>query len=72
MIGRIDHRIVSHINFKSIRIVLLLLKYIYLYNVHLHVKVILSCLQSKSNDKVLVAKCNTAKQQLSLCHLCVL
>lgn len=73
MNGSTDHEIASHINFKSLRIVLLLLKYIYIYNVHLHVKIILSCSTAKkqwhrSRCKMQHSKTTT----FSVCHPCVL
>lgn len=67
MSGSPDHRIVSHINFKSIRIAIIVTK-IYLH-IHLHVKIIFSCCTAKKQATTLflLQNHNTARQQLFLC-----
>ena len=65
MSGSPDHRIVSHINFKSIRIAIIVTK-IYLH-IHLHVNNIQLLYSQKATTLFLLQNHNTARQQLFLC-----
>lgn len=69
MSGSPDHRIVSHINFKSIRIAIIVTK-IYLH-IHLRVKIIFSCCTAKKQQHCSYCKTTTQQENNFFCVLLV-